>query len=137
MADLIKREDVNEVIDALEVYTVGRMNIEKVQISVLQLQRFINTLKNIPTAYDVEAVVAELHEILEEFYQMKPHDQENPYNEGVQKGYKCSLEIVRKSGKHLKGCVNCKHQSEQRTACEWYKSQGLFLRECPEWVRKE
>ena len=84
-----------------------------------------------------EAVVAELHEILEEFYQMKPHDQENPYNEGMQKGYKYALEIVRKGGKHLKGCVNCKHQSEQRTACEWYKSQGLFLRECPEWVRKE
>lgn len=63
MADLIKREDVNEVIDALEVYTVGRMNTEKVQISVLQLQRLINALKNIPTAYDVEAVVAELEKI--------------------------------------------------------------------------
>lgn len=60
MAVLIKREDVNEVIDALEVYTVGRMNTEKVQISVLQLQRFINTLKNIPVAYSVESVVAEL-----------------------------------------------------------------------------
>ena len=63
MADLIKREDVNEVIDALEAYTVGSMNTKKVQISVLQLQRFINTLKNIPTAYDVEAVVAELEEL--------------------------------------------------------------------------
>lgn len=60
MVELVKREDVNEVIDALEVYTVGRINTEKVQISVLQLQRLIDALKNIPTAYDVEAKVEEL-----------------------------------------------------------------------------
>ena len=32
----------------------------KVEISVLQLQRFINKLKNIPTSYDVDKVIREL-----------------------------------------------------------------------------
>ena len=35
----------------------------KVEISVLQLQRFINKLKNIPTAYDIDNVVEELNEL--------------------------------------------------------------------------
>ena len=60
MSDLISRSDVTKVIDELEIYTVGRLNTQKVEISVLQLQRFINTLKNIPTAYDVEGVIKEL-----------------------------------------------------------------------------
>lgn len=45
MSDLISRSEVNDVIDELEVYTSGRPNIMKVEISVLQLQRFINKLK--------------------------------------------------------------------------------------------
>ena len=64
MSDLISRSDVNDVIDELEVYTSGRPNTMKVEISVLQLQRFINKLKNIPTAYDVDKVVAELEKEL-------------------------------------------------------------------------
>ena len=62
MSDLISRSDVTKVIDELEVYTVGRLNTQKVEISVLQLQRFINTLKDIPTAYNPDKVVEELEE---------------------------------------------------------------------------
>ena len=63
MSDLISRSEVNDVIDELEVYTCGRPNTMKVEISVLQLQRLINKLKNIPTAYDVDKVVEELEEM--------------------------------------------------------------------------
>lgn len=63
MSDLISRSEVNDVIDELEVYTSGRPNTMKVEISVLQLQRFINKLKNIPTAYDVDKVVEQLEEL--------------------------------------------------------------------------
>ena len=60
MSDLISRSEVNDVIDKLEVYTSGRPNTMKVEISVLQLQRLINKLKNIPTAYDIYKVIEEL-----------------------------------------------------------------------------
>ena len=60
MSDLISRSEVNDVIDKLEVYTCGRPNTIKVEVSVLQLQRFINKLKNIPTAYDIDKIVEEL-----------------------------------------------------------------------------
>ena len=63
MSDLISRSEVNDVIDELEVYTRGRPNTMKVEVSVLQLQRFINKLKNIPTAYDVDTVVEQLEEV--------------------------------------------------------------------------
>lgn len=62
MSDLISRSDVNDIIDELEVYTCGRPNTMKVEVSVLQLQRFINKLKNIPTAYSVDKVIEELEE---------------------------------------------------------------------------
>ena len=90
MADLIKREDLTDVIDGLEVYTVGRMNIEKVQITVLQLQRFINALKNIPTAYDVEAVVAELEASAEGAKDSKDLSKWS--------AYQTAIEIVRNGG---------------------------------------
>ena len=61
MSDLISRSEVNDVIDELEVYTSGRPNTMKVEISVLQLQRFINKLKNIPTAYDIDKVVRQIN----------------------------------------------------------------------------
>ena len=64
MSDLISRSEVNDVIDELEVYTCGRPNTMKVEVSVLQLQRFINKLKNIPTAYSVGKVVEELEEMI-------------------------------------------------------------------------
>ena len=63
MSDLISRSQVNDVIDELEVYTCGRPNTMKVEISVLQLQGLINKLKNIPTAYSVDKVVDELNEL--------------------------------------------------------------------------
>ena len=40
-------QDLTEVIDALEVYTAGRLNTSKVNVTVLQLQRCINKLKAI------------------------------------------------------------------------------------------
>ena len=61
MSDLISRSEVNDVIDELEVYTSGRPNTMKVEISVLQLQRFINKLKNIPTVYDIDKVIRQLN----------------------------------------------------------------------------
>ena len=61
MSDLISRSEVNDVIDELEVYTSCRSNTMKVKISVLQLQRFINKLKNIPTAYDIDKVVRQIN----------------------------------------------------------------------------
>ena len=60
MSDLIKRENVEKVIDELEVYTAGRLNTQKVEISVLQLQRFVNALKDIPTAFDIEQFKTDL-----------------------------------------------------------------------------
>ena len=65
MSDLIRRSEINDVIDELEVYTCGRPNTMKVEISVLQLQRLINKLKNIPTAYDIGKVVEKLEIELE------------------------------------------------------------------------
>ena len=63
MSDLISRSEVNDVIDELEVYASGRPNTMKVEISVLQLQRFINKLKNIPTAYSIDKVVEDLEKV--------------------------------------------------------------------------
>ena len=63
MSDLINRSDINDVIDGLEVYTCGRPNTMKVEISVLQLQRLINKLKNIPTAYSIDKVVEDLEKV--------------------------------------------------------------------------
>ena len=68
MSDLISRSEVNDVIDELEVYTCGRPNTMKVEVSVLQLQRFINKLKNIPTAYDIDKVIEELEKLADESY---------------------------------------------------------------------
>ena len=64
MSDLISRSEVNDVIDELEVYTCGKPNTMKVEVSVLQLKRFINKLKNIQNAYSVDKVVEELQEFL-------------------------------------------------------------------------
>ena len=66
MNDLISRSEVNDVIDELEVYTYGKPNTMKVEVSVLQLKRFINKLKNIQTAYSVDKVVEELEKLADE-----------------------------------------------------------------------
>ena len=96
MNDLTSRSEVNDVIDKLEVYTCGRPNTMKVEISVLQLQRFINRLKNIPTAYSVDKVVEEL-ESLKDGYDHSCLD--NAYERGVKAGAKWikkeAIEIVK------------------------------------------
>ena len=60
MNDLISRSELNDVINELEIYADGRPNTSKVEVSVLQLRRWINKLKNIPTAYDINKVVKEM-----------------------------------------------------------------------------
>ena len=82
MSDLISRSEVNDVIDELEVYTSGRPNTMKVEISVLQLQRFINKLKNMPTAYDLDNVVEELCN--EEQQEMMSEEQRNVLNYAIE-----------------------------------------------------
>lgn len=42
-----KTKKLQNVIDSMEEYTVGRSNISKIEISVLQMQRFINQLREI------------------------------------------------------------------------------------------
>ena len=97
MNDLISRSEVNDVIDELEVYTCGRPNTMKVEVSVLQLQRFINKLKNIPTAYDVDNVISQLGDYGNEeidYYRDTPY--ENCIRECVDK----AIEIVKRGGKN-------------------------------------
>ena len=92
MFDLISRSEVNDVIDELEVYTCGRPNTMRVEVSVLQLQRFINKLKNIPTAYDVDNVISQLEDYGNEeidYYRNTPY--ENCIRECVSK----AIEIVK------------------------------------------
>ena len=91
MNDFISRSDVNDVIDELEVYTCGRPNTTKVEISVLQLQRLINKLKNIPTAYDVDKVVEELETNKQNALEVEESIKEyNVWNNAI--------EIVKKGG---------------------------------------
>lgn len=101
MSDLVSRQEVNKVVDELEVYTVGRLNTQKVEISVLQLQRFINALKEIPTAYNVGKVAAELEEM-----QMQANknmqlsdtsDEANGYG-GQWLAYGLAIDIVKRGG---------------------------------------
>ena len=40
-------QKLESLIDNMEIYTAGRLNTEKVQVSVLQMQRFINEIKDI------------------------------------------------------------------------------------------
>ena len=91
MSDLISRSEVNDVIDELEVYTSGRPNTMKVEISVLQLQRFINKLKNIPTAYSVDKVVEEIKTLKEEAlgeYNMGEYNLDNNIGNSISENYR-------------------------------------------------
>ena len=91
MSDLISRSEVNDVIDELEVYTCGRPNTMKVEISVLQLQRFINKLKNIPTAYSVDKVVEEIKTLKEEAlgeYNMGKYNLDNNIGNSISENYR-------------------------------------------------
>ena len=129
MSDLISRSEVNDVIDELEVYTCGRPNTMKVEISVLQLQRFINKLKNIPTAYDIDNVIEELEEMI--------HPKQL---------YFCKY--VRGGCKHLynndKDCMECivenaieivKQGAISDDVCKW-KIFDNSLTDEPQWVYK-
>ena len=40
-------QKLESLIDNMEIYTAGRPNTEKVQVSVLQMQRFINEIEDI------------------------------------------------------------------------------------------
>ena len=91
MSDLISRNEVNDVIDELEVYTSGRPNTTKVEISVLQLKRLINKLKNIPTAYDVDKVVEEIKILKEEAlgeYNMGEYNLDNNIGNSISENYR-------------------------------------------------
>ena len=110
MSDLISRSDVNDVIDELEVYTCGRPNTMKVEISILQLQRFINKLKNIPTAYDIDKVIRQLN------------------LESVGSSIQMSLGL-------LKAIKIVKHGGVSDDVCEW-KVFDNSLTDEPQWVYK-
>lgn len=91
MSDLISRSEVNAVIDELEVYTSGRPNTMKVEVSVLQLQRFINKLKNIPIAYDVDNVVGQLQKLSDSCWQYADLDRRST---GKARAFDKAIEIV-------------------------------------------
>ena len=91
MSDLISRNEVNDVIDELEVYTSGRPNTTKVEISVLQLKRLINKLKNIPTTYDIDKVIEELKIIKEDAlaeYNMGEYNLDNNIGNSISENYR-------------------------------------------------
>ena len=94
MSDLISRSEVNDAIDELEVYTCGRPNTMKVEISVLQLQRLINKLKNIPTAYNVDKVVEELKIAKEDAlaeYNMGGYNLDNNIGNSIAENYRTDM----------------------------------------------
>ena len=64
----------------------------KVEVSVLQFQRLINKLKNIPTAYDIDKVVEEL----EADYSVKLYGSGNSDNYLIP--VKRAIEIVKHGG---------------------------------------
>ena len=104
MSDLISRSEVNDVIDELEVYTCGRPNTMKVEISVLQLQGLINKFKNIPTAYSVDKVVEELESEKRYCSKYDSYYEENLYrgemfeNDVNNKTIDKAIEIVKQGG---------------------------------------
>ena len=112
MSDLISRSEVNNVIDELEVYTCGRPNTMKVEISVLQLQRFINKLKNIPTSYSVDKVVEEL----EIDSSVKLYGSGNSGNYLIP--VKRAIEIVKQGGVSDDCCEWEPHRNNYVTSCE-------------------
>ena len=94
MNDLISRSEINDIVDELEIYADGRPNTDKVEVSVLQLRRWINKLKNIPTAYDINKVIAELEELADN---SNDHMYES-YFGGKEDGIREAIEIVKQSG---------------------------------------
>ena len=140
MSDLISRSDVNDVIDELEVYTCGRLNTMKVEVSVLQLQRFINKLKNIPTAYSVGKVVDELEENASRYTKkyLTPYGN-NGYRDVKAISIHKAIEIVKKGGVSDDMCEWEKDEhSENDNPAEWiicpHKPKRIFSKDikyCP------
>ena len=85
----------------------------KVEISILQLQRFINKLKNIPTAYDIDKVVEEL----ESFAKLAEDRWTNGTSKYAYQEHKCwvkAIEIVKQS-------------SISDDVCEWTQSGDMAI----------
>ena len=129
MSDLISRSDVNDVIDELEVYTCGRPNTMKVEISVLQLQRFINKLKNIPTAYDIDKVIRQLN------------------LESVGSSIQMSLGLLKAIKIVKQGCISddvCEWKqtstAKYKTSCgykleEYFNTKACFCKQCGKKIK--
>ena len=131
MSDLISRNEVNDVIDELEVYTCGRPNTMKVEVSVLQLQRFINKLKNIPTAYDVDKVVRELLALNKNY-----NDGINLYEEVAEIPTEEAIEIVKQGGVSNDVCKwRQTSTTKYKTGCgykleEFFDTNACFCKQC-------
>lgn len=140
MSDLIGRSEVNDVIDELEVYTCGRPNTMKVEISVLQLQRLINKLKNIPTAYDIDKVVEEL----ESFAKLAEDRWINGTSKYAYQEHKCwvkAIEIVKQGGVSDDVC-EWKQTSTARykTSCgykleEYFDTNACYCKQCGKKIK--
>ena len=138
MSDLISRSEVNDVIDKLEVYTSGRPNTMKVEISVLQLQRLINKLKNIPTAYDVDKVIEELEGAKHEIY-LYDVDLEY-YQNRIDK----AIEIVKQSGVSDASDNVCEWRqtstARYKTSCgcklvEFFDTKACYCKQCGKKIK--
>lgn len=133
-ADKAKIEVANYLLHCVDK---GKINIDVTEVQT----NLFNIINAQPTAYDVEAVVAELNRFAEEGFSCGscPYDYLENCKGGCEAGaFIKAIEIVRNGGKDaLRGCGNCKHQPEPLTTCDWMKSQTVVFKECPRWERKE
>ena len=126
MNDLIRKSDVNDVIDVLEVYTCGRPNTMKVEISVLQLQRLINKLKNIPTAYSIDKVIEEMEN--EKRYGSK---YDSYYEENLYRGEMFENDINNKTIDNAIEIV--KQGGVDDDVCEWENDGDNLITSCGDY----
>lgn len=148
MSDLISRNEVSNVIDELEVYTCGRPNAMKVEISVLQLQRFIDKLKNIPTAYDIDKVVEELEETMQDLsvIEILSHiDFDSTIQSGLDnflKAYNSELLRIVKQGGVTDDVCAWKQTStaKYKTSCgykleEYFDTKACYCKQCGKKIK--
>ena len=131
MSDLISRSEVNDVIDELEVYTCGRLNTMKVEVSVLQLQRFINKLKNIPTAYSVDGVVEELEERTDFLKDCTKYGNKNAKQQAESYNTMMMYEVADLVDDLIQ---IVKQGSVDDDVCEWKVFDNSLADESPQWV---